>query len=502
MIVDGKKETGTFSESFDYVIVGSGAAGATVARVLADTGATIAVVEEGPAIDASAFGDRMYPAMRDMFRDMGAQVARGRTFIPVIQGRGLGGSTVINSAIVWRMPDDVWEPWATEHGLGAALPLEDLHRHWDQIERETAVTRTPAPVWGRNNSVIDDAVREMGLSGAATRRNVHMCRGSARCQLGCPFGAKQSMLNTYLPYARERGATLIANAPVQRVTMEGDRAVAVEGRFHAGPGRKKGERFSIRAGKAVIVAASAIQTPGVLQRSGVRSRHLGAHFQAHPGVPVMGLFDEPVDMWWGATQGYDVDHHRIDLRFKIESLSLPPETVFARLPGVGATWLENMARSGHMTSWAVQMRASAEGSIRERVFGTDIRFDLNRLDMDNIRRGIRFSAEMLFVAGAREVMAGVYGMPPVITSIDQAAQFETGPADPRAYAVVMSHMFGTARMGVDERNGVVGPDFAVHGTKNFYVVDSSVFPTNTGVNPQHPIMGVAMHAGEKLALSA
>jgi choline dehydrogenase-like flavoprotein len=60
-------------------------------------------------------------------------------------------------------------------------------------------------------------------------------------------------------------------------------------------------------------------------------------------------------------------------------------------------------------------------------------------------------------------------------------------------------MFGTARMGVTPKHGVVDTDFTVHGTENLYVVDSSVFPTNTGVNPQHPIMGIAMHAAKRLA---
>ncbi|MCA1554679.1 MAG: GMC family oxidoreductase [Chloroflexi bacterium] len=46
---------------------------------------------------------------------------------------------------------------------------------------------------------------------------------------------------------------------------------------------------------------------------------------------------------------------------------------------------------------------------------------------------------------------------------------------------------------------MVGTDFRVHGTQNLYVVDSSLFPTNLGVNPQHPIMGVAMHAAQQIA---
>ena len=49
-------------------------------------------------------------------------------------------------------------------------------------------------------------------------------------------------------------------------------------------------------------------------------------------------------------------------------------------------------------------------------------------------------------------------------------------------------------MSVRPSEGVVGTDFGVHGTRGLYVIDSSIFPTNLGVNPQNPIMGIAMHA--------
>src|SRR5205823_12949 len=106
MRLDGFKASG-FDEAFDYVIVGSGAAGATAARVLADTGRSVAVLEEGPAVEPKDFVNELFPSFQKMFRDQGGQVARGRAFIPVIQGRCLGGSTVVNSAIVWRLPEDV-----------------------------------------------------------------------------------------------------------------------------------------------------------------------------------------------------------------------------------------------------------------------------------------------------------------------------------------------------------------------------------------------------------
>ncbi len=206
---------------------------------------------------------------------------------PVIQGRVLGGSTVVNSAIMWRLPEDVWAGWDREFGLGRDLPLEQLHQRWDLIERELSVAPTPQEVWGENNRLLGIGGRALGVRTAPMRRAVAACRGSARCQSGCPFGAKQSMALTYLPYAEGRGAVLLTGARAHQAVMRGDRAEGVEGTFATG------SPFVLRAGKAVIVAASAIQTPGLLQRSGVRSSHLGRHFQAHPGTAMVGVFDQP-----------------------------------------------------------------------------------------------------------------------------------------------------------------------------------------------------------------
>src|SRR2546428_13825104 len=99
MIFDGEKTPRSLDESFDYVIVGSGAAGATAARVLADQGASLAIVEEGPAGAPPGVCGRAFPAPGPMFSGMGREVAPGRAFFPAIPGTCLGGSTVANSPI-------------------------------------------------------------------------------------------------------------------------------------------------------------------------------------------------------------------------------------------------------------------------------------------------------------------------------------------------------------------------------------------------------------------
>ncbi len=492
MRVDGAAGA-RFDEVFDYVVVGSGAAGATAARALAGTGRSVCILEEGPAIDPKNFGDDSWGAFKTMFRDMNGQVARGRAFIPVIQGRVLGGSTVINSAIVWRIPDDVLAEWAAL-GLGDALPARELHRYWDQIETELDAAPTAPETWGGFNRLMHEGAKKLGVQAGPTRRYASGCKGTGRCLTGCPSGAKRSMLTTYLPQAEAKGAVIVTGAEARRVLVKDGRAVGVEGRLSA-PGRPS---FTAKARRAVVVAASAIQTPQLLARSGVRSAHLGAHFMGHPGTPISGLFDAPANLWRGATQGYDSLHHRRDYRVKVETIGLPPEVVFARLPGAGRKWKEKMALAARTAIFAVQTRAWAEGTVREGPFGADIRYDLTRRDMMQIRRGLRFAAELLFAAGAREVWPGIFGLPETLKP-GQEALLDSGPDDPRCYSWILSHLFGTARMAARASAGVVGHDFAVHGIANLVVADSSVFPTNLGVNPQHAIMAVARLCAERLA---
>ncbi len=303
------------------------------------------------------------------------------------------------------------------------------------------------------------------------------------------------MLVSYLPYAEKRGATILASAKADRVVFHGDRAVAVAGRLKTSEGPKP---LLAHARRGVIVAASAIQTPQLLSASRIISPHLGRHFQAHPGGCMMGVFDRPMNPWFGATQGYDADHWRRELRAKIETIALPPEMVFARLPGAGKRWVKSIAESGHMLQWAVQLRAFAEGSVRRGPLGADIRYDLEPRDMQNFRKALRKTAELFFAAGAKEVRPGIFGFPESLEPGDERL-LDEAPLDPRCYSMILSHLFGTARMSVRPEDGVVGTDFAVHGTENCYVVDSSIFPTNLGVNPQEAIMGVAWLAASRLA---
>ena len=483
-------------ETFDHVVVGSGAAGATAARVLVDSGRSVAIVEEGPRVPTAEFRPDLYESALALYRDAGGRIARGRSYIPVLQGSCFGGSTVVNSGIVRRIPEDVWQQWRDDFGLGDALPYAALVDNWERIEEDLRVTPTQREVWGNNNGLLSLAAERAGVSGGPTHRNAPACKGSARCQLGCPHGAKLSMALTYLPYAEQHRAAVFTDTRVVSMAWKGDRVTTVRGT------RSGGAPFELGVRRSVVVAASAVETPCLLWRSGIRSKHLGRHLQAHPGPSITGLFDERVGQWSGATQGFEVDEHRRNGRFKVESVALPLETFLAITPGVGRRWLDNMSHAAQTATWAIQSRTYAEGTVTDTARGPSISYRLEARDIDIIRKGLAFAAELLFAVGARAVITGVHGLPETLTSPDQVALLASGPSDPAAYQLAISHLFGTARMAERPTDGVVGLDFRVHGSENLYVVDSSVFPTNLGVNPQHPIMGVAMLAAKRIGEAA
>jgi choline dehydrogenase-like flavoprotein len=477
----------------DFVVVGSGAAGASAALVLAEAGRDVIVLEEGPEVRDEDRGLGPHEALMRLFRDRGTQVAIGKSVIPVLQGRCVGGTTVVNGAIVWRLPEDAYDRCFGAAGASEALPLAELERRMDRIERDLSIATTPDNRIGNNGLLMREGSTKLGWRGHAIRRNVTGCQASGRCLEGCPTRRKQSMEVTYLPRARALGARVLADHEVMQVETRGSAAVAVRGV------RADGTRFRFEARRGIVLAASAIQTPCILARSGLGAReHLGAHFMGHPGTAVAGIYREPVRLWEGATQSYEVDEFR-DAGFKMEVIGLPVELAGVRLPGLGAELAKNLADYGHMAVWAVQVRAEAEGSVAPRMSGARIAYTPTAQDMARFREGVKRLCEMHFAAGAVRVHPGVHGGPAVLRSSDELAKLDDLPVDPRAYALLISHVFGTCRMARTASAGIVGVDGAVRGVRGLWVVDASIFPKNPGVNPQHTIMALAMLLAERMA---
>lgn len=488
-------------DAADVVIVGTGAAGATAARVLTEAGLDVILIEEGAHVRTEDLRSDMWSSFKHVWRDLGFQVASGRAITPILQGRCVGGTTAINGAIIHRMPEKIWARWRDDFGLGDALPYPELSRIWDQLDQELHVGPAPEAVLGKNNALMRTATERLGIAGNLIRRNVKDCEGSAHCNQGCPTARRQSMNVSYIPRAVAAGARVYATCTATTLLTQHGRATGVLGRFRDPLSGERGPELRVLAKRAVLVAASAIQTPLFLaqNRVGKGSGVLGKRLQAHPGTAVVGVFDAPVEMFRGATQGYESVHYW-DERMKFETVAMPPELATARLPGLGPELMRELGEYPHLAVWGVQVRAEAMGTVRAGLFGgTHIEYDMTDADIRVLKLGIRRLTEMMFAAGAREVMPGVHGLPHCIRSVDELRPMFDAPDDPRLFHTIAAHLFGTAVMGGSAFNSVVRPSFETHDVRDLYVVDSSVFPTNMGVNPQHTISALAWLAAERLS---
>jgi choline dehydrogenase-like flavoprotein len=491
--IDGAGQHTPLELDCDVVIVGSGPAGSAVARVLAPAGLRVVIVEAGPRLGPADFHRSGFAAMSQSYRELGASVSLGRGFTPIIQGKMVGGSSPINGAICWRLPADVHAAWcAADPGLREALDWETLETLTDAAEGRLGVAPTDPSIAGRKNGLLALGAERLGLEHRPIRRNVVGCLGLGRCMQGCPEGRKNSVDRTLLADAIEAGGVLVSNGEVARVELQRGRATGVVGRCRGGA------RFVVRARRGVVLAASAVQSPSLLLASGLQQGPVGFGFQGHPGVSMAGRFPEPVHNWEGATQGHEV----VGLRkegLKFEALGMDLSILAARMPGVGSAFASRVADLAHHVEWGVAVRAGARGRVR-RVFGkTVVSWAPNPNDVRQYRRGLRVLGEMMFAAGAERVFPGVRGMAPEITDPRALQSLEVaGPSDPAAFAAVITHMFGTCAMGTDPNRSVVRPDFRHHAVDCLYVADSSVFPTNIGVNPQIAIIALASLCGHTI----
>lgn len=453
----------------DFVIVGSGCAGSTVARWLAAAGKSVIVVEEGAPPKIS--NGSSLEAMAQLYRDAGTTVSLGSEALPLLQGKCLGGGSVINAAIQIRFPEWVWQEWvAANKKWERLLPWKELMDANDTLDKELQIAETPSHLLGGNGNMM---LKGFGDKAHAIRRNTPQCKGSGRCILGCPNDAKESTDKNYLTIAMNNGARIYTSCAIKKVLIKGDRAIGVEGKFASGA------KFTARAKSAVILAASAIQTPWLLLRSGVRLN--GNDFMAHPGASISGLFDEDLHNQPQGTQTAEVLHYCKE-NIKFESMILPYDLKAGRVPGTGKTLQRRLEKIKNTAYWQVACRAEARGKVVRAPFGAMVFYSPTDKDRANILRGLSMMAEAMFTAGAKEVWPSVYGVPEVITTIEQARAIANVKPKAGIMPMAATHLF----CGVNVRE-----KFQVDGVDGLVVADSSFFPSNIGVNPMSSIMSAA-----------
>ncbi len=451
----------------DVCVIGAGAGGAVVAAELAEGGADVVVLEQGPEHDPNRFSARPPEMLARLYRDGGQTVTLGNPPIGLPLGRGLGGTTLVNSGTCFRTPPRVLERWRAEFGL--ELDEAGMRPFFERVETALSVAEVTPELAGLNAAVARRGAERLGWSHGYLRRNAKGCVGSGVCAFGCPTGAKQHTAITYLPRARAAGARILTGADVRRVLIRAGRAVGVQAR----------SGLEVRA-PAVVVAAGTIHTPLLLQRSGLggESGQLGRNLSLHPATAAFARMDHLVEMARGVPQSFYVDEF-VGEGMIFEGVAGPPAYAALALPLSGPRHAAAMASYRRLAQFGLMVSDSSRGRVHTLAGRPVIRYDLCSADLARFRSGLARLEQLFWAAGAVEVFLPL----PVGVRPENARR--------RDLKLMGFHPLGTARADAHPARGVLDGDLQVHGCAGVYVADGSAVPSPPGVNPQLTIMALA-----------
>ena len=505
MIVHGSERLEDLSLRCDVVVVGSGAGGAAAARVLAAAGAKVVILEEGCYHNSFDFKQREHEMLPMLYRDRATQRTRDR-LVNVLQGRCVGGSTVVNMADCARVPRAVLEHW--QRHFAVEIDAAEFEAASERAEVALGVAEIAADQLNANNRKLLAGAERLGWRRARFRHNRTECTGCGFCLLGCAFDAKRSALVTLLPAALADGATLVANARVERVVVRGGRAVGVQGVLTAEQGDRPAAHARLDvAADTVVLACGAVHTPLLLQASEIAgaSGQIGRNLSLQPQLPVLAVFSERMVSFRGIPQSAYCDEHLVFdpnvgmTGFAIEGIAGGPAQTAGLVGASGRDHKRWMARYAHTGSCLVLVPDQPVGSVATDEAGrTRIDYALQPDVERRIRDGARAAARLYLAAGAEVVVPALRPLTEIRSEAD-LARLDDVAVNPEATTLLSAHPQGTCRMGEDARRAVVDSRGRFHGLEGLWIADASVFPTSASTHTMIPIMAFADLAARSIA---
>lgn len=501
------------------IIIGTGAAASIIAYYLVQQKWHVLMLERGPYISPAQFSENEVEGSSKLYADGLLQISTNLQ-LQVAQGRCVGGGTTVNNGICFAPPADIIADW--HNRMGGQLDVAQFDAAIAEVENLLQVQSQRQNLNPSGELFVAGVKLAEGAQAEAptVAANIEDCMGCGLCNTGCRYDRKKSALIWLLPKASQTGRlTIISDCEVTRInTRKSDKGENVTGLECAITG---GGQLRL-SGCAYIVSAGAIASSVLLQRSGLGGSRVGKGVSFNVGAIMTGRFDREVNAYAGLQMSHTYSKfNNGKLDYMLETWFNPPVTQATRMPGWFEDHFNNMKDYTKMMSIGVLVGSAANNVVMNlaspthvwqsmkllwhgdatfwelvssAVTGSNLVFKADRDDVARILSGLRLAGKVMLKAGATSVMPSTFHYMGFSSenALDQALTSDN--VRPRDLLLASAHPQGGNALSADVREGVVAPDFRVHGVNNLFVCDASVFPTSVKVNPQLAIMGLAQYA--------
>lgn len=489
--------------SAEICIVGSGAAASILAHELVMAGKHVVMVERGEHHERQTYTENEMDMVSRLYADGALQMASDFRF-QVFQGSCVGGSTVVNNAVCFDLPEAKLDEWNDPRGLDAGLDRNGILASMHTVNQMMGVKENTytASLYDPSKDYLNpggvkfmEGLARLGLNShpngsGSVAANLEKCVGCGYCNIGCQFGKKLSMLDHILPHAQSAGVgrlEIIASCEALKFEGKGSRITSVLGEF------RNGRRIRIRADRFVL-SAGAISSSIVLLRSDI-SKRAGKNLSFNIGSQITAAFPDVINSY----AGLQISHYlnvKPSRGFIIETWFNPPMFQSTAMPGWFEDHYRNMQLYGKMTCGGVLVGSESNAEVRiAGLTGREIRYKPTKRDFDALIEGVKLAGNVFLAAGAERVMPNTFTYREFRNS-QELERLGDLVQDTRELAMGTGHPQGGNIIGKDPNASVVGPDFKVHGYDNLFVSDASVFPSSTGVNPQITVMTLAHYSAQ------
>jgi choline dehydrogenase-like flavoprotein len=506
--------TGDVVVATDVCVIGSGAAGAVLAKELAESGRSVVVLERGGYWEGADMNQRDLDMMPLLWKNGGFNFDDALR-VAIAQGSCVGGSTVINDAVCFDPPPRVTAEWRS---LGVDFSDAEWGEHVARVNRILEVTEVSEAELNRNNRMLRQGANAIGLHDHhRNHRNCVNCMQCGFCHLGCHYETKRNVLVTYLHEALQRPdeqVQIYCNCVAERIIHADGRVEAVEGEFRDIDGNL---RYRIRVNaKAVVVSAGAIASSQLLLQNGIAQATAGRGLCLHPAPFLLGDFDYEIKGNQGIPMAYTIhdfgvtraseaarDAYHFDAgEFLIEGIFLPMVQFSMAIPAGPGEHRKLLQRYNNLAMAGVLVRDAGNGRVSlTSTNRTSIQYALGEKEREIIAMGIRLIGKMWFALGARRVISPHRDLILIEGEEDLDSLADLILQQPEHLLLGSAHPQSGNCIGRDSRTSVVDSNCRVHGFQNLFVCDASVFPTAVGVNPQVTVMTIASIAASRMLRS-